>query len=228
MHHKVILFLLLGTAAQSAILEPLNNLKVIEVPISQTGLTRITVQEDRISHVFGMRGEYEMEADESSGQVFIRPQEHVLGPISLTLTTEGGHTQDLRLIPKNQPPEALILKAEGVDKVSSRVSVNDHISRNEIENLLYACAEDRIPSGYKEVPLEIPQPHETHHLTREIKNNKLRGLTYEVKNLAAIPWILAESGFAESLNMNVVAVLMPKKLLQPGERMHVYVAIRSL
>ncbi|MBA3814872.1 MAG: hypothetical protein H0X26_10430, partial [Alphaproteobacteria bacterium] len=63
--------------------------------------------------------------------------------------------------------------------------------------------------------------------------DKLRGLTYEVKNLATIPWILAESGFAEKLNVDVldihvVAVLMPKKFLKPGESIHVYVAAKSL
>lgn len=222
----------LTSGSQAALIYPLNDLKVIEVPISQSGLTRITVKGDRISNVFGVTGEYVMEPDETKGQVFIRPMEPALNPISLTLTTEGGHTQDLRLVPKNQAPEALILKVE--DEANAKEnraqtnSLNDTITRNDIEELLYACAENRIPHGYREVPLEVPQPHETHHLKREIQNTKLRGLTFEVKNLAAIPWILAESGFAETLDLDVIAVLMPKKLLNPGERMHVYVAARSL
>jgi hypothetical protein len=64
MYLKSLPFLLLGTAAQAAIIHPLNDLKVIEVPISQSGLTRITVKGDRISNVFGVAGEYVMEPDE--------------------------------------------------------------------------------------------------------------------------------------------------------------------
>nr|MBA3814758.1 type-F conjugative transfer system secretin TraK [Alphaproteobacteria bacterium] len=81
----------LPSGSQAAQIHPLNDLKVIEVPISQTGLTRITVKGDRIADVFGMSGEYVMEADEVQGQVFIRPLEPALNPISLTVTTEGGH-----------------------------------------------------------------------------------------------------------------------------------------
>lgn len=217
---------LVSGAAYAATIHPLNDLKVIEVPISQTGLTRITVQDDRISNVFGMRGQYEMEADETSGQVFIRPQDHVLGPISLTLTTEGGHTQDLRLIPKPQSPEALILEKPESEKAQEMTQQS--INRHDIEELLYACAEGRIPPGYHSVKLEIPNSDETYPLVSEITNGKLRGLTFEVKNEATIPWILAESGFAEKLGLDVVAVLMPKKLLNPGERMQVYVTVRSL
>lgn len=222
------------SSGKAAFIYPLNDLKVIEVPISQSGLTRITVKGDRIANVFGISGEYVMEPDEAQGQVFIRPLESALNPISITLTTEGGHTQDLRLVPKNQAPEALILKAEDesknageVKKNGSRSALNDNITRDEIEELLYACLENHIPQGYKEISLEIPKPHEMHHLKREIQNTKLRGLTFEVKNLASIPWILAESGFVDSLDMDVVAILMPKKLLTPGERMHVHVAVRS-
>lgn len=226
MYLKSLPFLLLGTAAQAALIYPLSDLKVIEVPISQAGLTRITVKGDRISNVFGVAGEYVMEPDEDQGQVFIRPLEPALNPISLTLTTEGGHTQDLRLVPKDQAPEALILKAEQNPDVEK--AAQGSITRNEIEELLHACEEGRIPIGYENIPLNIPTPDEPHHLIREVKNSKLRGLTYEVKNWATIPWILAESGFAQKLNLDVVAILMPKKLLKPGESAYVYVAARSI
>lgn len=225
MYLKFITFLLLGTAAQAALIYPLSDLKVIEAPVSQTGLTRITVKGDRISNVFGVAGEYVMEPDETQGQVFIRPLEPALNPISLTLTTEGGHTQDLRLVPKNQSPEALILKAEQNPDVEK---AETSITRNAIEDLLYGCEEGRIPIGYKNVALEISNPEGPYKLIREVKNNKLRGLTYEVKNWATIPWILAESGVSQKLDAEVVAILMPKKFLHPGESTYVYVAAQSL
>ncbi|MBA3814735.1 MAG: type-F conjugative transfer system secretin TraK [Alphaproteobacteria bacterium] len=220
----------LPSGSQAAQIHPLNDLKVIEAPISQTGLTRITVKGDRIADVFGMSGEYVMEADETQGQVFIRPLEPALNPISLTVTTEGGHTQDLRLVPKNQAPEALILRAEqSPDAHKAEMS----ITRNEIEELLSAMSKGRIPMGYRSVALDLPSSHVPHKLIYEVNNNKLRGLTYEVKNLTPTPWVLVESGFAQKLNIDVldihvVAVLMPKKFLKPGESTHVYIAAKSL
>src|SRR3990167_9881555 len=181
-------FCFLISGAQAAIIHPLNDLKVIEVPISQAGLTRITVKGDRISNVFGVAGEYVMEPDEDQGQVFIRPLEPALNPISLTVTTEGGHTQDLRLVPKNQVPEALILKAEQDPDVEK---AETSITRNEIEDLLFAMSEGRIPVGYLSVALEIPTSEGPYRLIAEAKNDKLHGLTYEVKNSASIPWSLS-------------------------------------
>ena len=112
---RFFILLLAGSAAHAAIMRPLDEMKVIEMPISQQGLTRIKVQDDRILHVFGNAGEYVLEIDENQGQIFIRPtplEGTPLKPISLTLTTESGHTQDLRLVLKNQAPEALILKTD--------------------------------------------------------------------------------------------------------------------
>jgi hypothetical protein len=109
MNIKFLPFFFFGTTIHAAIVKPLDNLKVIEVFIAREGLTRITVKDDRILNVFGVTGEYVLEADEDQGQIFIQPAD--LGatkPLSLTITTEGGHTQDLRLLLKDQAPEALI------------------------------------------------------------------------------------------------------------------------
>src|SRR3990167_965830 len=99
-------FLLTLSAVKAALIQTLDESRVIEVPISKEDLTRITVQEDRIRNVFGVTGEYVLETDEDQGQIFIRPTD-LEKPFSLTLTTEKGRTQDLRLIPKDQAPEAL-------------------------------------------------------------------------------------------------------------------------
>jgi len=65
-------FLLTLSAVKAALIQTLDESRVIEVPISKEDLTRITVQEDRIRNVFGVTGEYVLETDEDQGQVFIR------------------------------------------------------------------------------------------------------------------------------------------------------------
>jgi hypothetical protein len=268
MNFKFLPLLLLGTATHAALVKPLDSLKVIEVSISREGLTRIAVQEDRILNVFGVTGEYVLEADEDQGQIFIQPALGVTTPLSLTITTEGGHTQDLRFVPKNQPPEALILaqKEENLGRkhllsesskslnhssfpssplqLSSSQISRSPINRPEIEDLLQACKEEKIPLGYKLIPIDW-QKSVSHSsqwesaknlpfsplLIRELKGERLRGLTYDLKNSTDTPLTLSESAFVKSLNLkrsSIIAVLIPKKSLIPGERISIYVIAKSL
>jgi hypothetical protein len=284
MHHKNISFnntpwiksvalsLLMATTAQAAIQRPLDELKVIEVPISKQDLTRITVKEDRILNIFGVTGEYVLEADEDQGQIFIRPNGlNNNKPIHLTLTTEGGHTQDLRLIPQDKKPESLILKAEDNIKkelprdYGSQVShsplmnggipddgithdgithddiTRDDLTREGVEDLIDACREGRIPLGYKLAPIPLKNGNgqdspaskpltEQHSLVRELRGEKLRCLTYEIKNTAKTSLKFSEGEFATSLSLkipDIIAILMPIKTLNSGERTHVHVVTSS-
>ena len=248
---NVLTLLFLGSAAHAAIEVPLNDKHVIEVSISREDLTRIAVQDDRIRNVFGVAGEYVLEADEEQGQVFIRPRNPEIPvftgtgvkpgfkPISLTVTTEGGHTQDLRLIPKDQPPEAIILKSDHEIKEELKHErqsslTHDDITRDVIETLLNACRSGRIPLGYKQMPLDLNTLKGPYPLTREIRGEKLRCLTYEVKNSTSASLTLSEPEFASGLppdlirsSSDIVAVFMPQKILTPGERTSVYVVART-
>ena len=227
----------LETSANAAILRTLDDSKSIEISISKENLTRITVKDDRVTNVFGITGEYVLEADEELGQVFIRPIGHEINkPIHLTLTTEKGHTQDLRLIPKDQAPTALILEEGQQETLLSQGSTAQvsatrvSIARDEIEGLLQACQEMRIPVGYKVAPLDLKPlkgPFKGPHLLiREIHGEKLRALTYEVKNLSTLPLILSEDTFTQiphAKKSDIIAVWIAKKTINPGESTYVHV-----
>lgn len=282
MNIKFLPFLFLGTVAHAAIVKPLDSLKVVEISIAKEGLTRIAVQEDRILNVFGVTGEYVLEADEDQGQVFIQLADlEASKPLSLTITTERGHTQDLRLLPKDQAPQALILEVQedGVERkyfpyenAKSPLSPlsllppisHTPISRNEIEELFQACRQEKIPIGYKLVPIDWkksvslnsqtsgeyyknglrsiainddPQSEDAKNfpmaplLMRELRGEKLRGLTYELKNTTNTSFTLSESELVKSLGLkknSIIAILMTKKTLVPGERTSIYVVAKSL
>ena len=159
--HRFLILLLAGTEANSAIIRPFDEMKVLEVPIAQDALTRIKVQDDRILHVFGNAGEYVLETDDYQGQIFIRPilsLEAVPSKvISLTLTTEAGYTQDLRLLPKKQAPETLILQinTDLDQEVEKQKLALAPLFREEVEGLILALQEERIPLGYKEMPINL-------------------------------------------------------------------------
>jgi len=264
MIYKTSLLLLMSTAAHAAIIHHLDEFKAIDVGISQQGLTRIAVKGDRIASVFGMTGEYALETDEEQGQIFIRPLDYEFPfseetkddptpkPIHLTLTTEGGHTQDLRLTPQDKPPEAIIFKIDEDTKMEIHKEQQNHapIMREEVEELMRSSREGRIPLGYKSVPLDLNTLQEPYLLVKELKGEKLRCLTYEVKNNTSAPLILSEEEFARSkgllkesknqgprsavalsergLSEALIALLISKKTVMPGEGAFVYVIVRAI
>lgn len=233
----------IGTTGHAAIIRPLDDLKIIEVPISQKDLTRIAVKDDRILTVFGQHGDYVLESDEEQGQVFIRPTTSARSKaISLTITTENGHTQDLRLLPKDQPSETLLLKASTKEKeekeaknkrlqekLTPRVNSETPLFRGEIEDLLQACQEGRIPLGYKEVPLELNTLRDGQYILMRELRGPLRGLTYEVHTNSKTPLVLSEAEFAKTCGIppqDIVAILMPVNL-QEGMQIHVVARTHS-
>ena len=210
--------------AHCAQLFPLNGQQAIQATISRQGLTRITVKEDRIRNVFGVTGEYVLETDEDQGQVFIRPMGMgSVNPISLILTTEKGLTQDLLLTPTDKTPEALILWIE--ESSEKQQAASPLPSRGEIEDLIIAAQENRIPVGYKLMPLDLKTTNDPHHIVREIRNDHLRGLTFEVINTGQAPIHLSEEDFAQG--SATIAVLLTSRTLNPGERTYVYVAKKA-
>ena len=242
---SMVFLCLSGAATHAAIVKSLNDHSIIEVSISQNDLTRIAVKDDRILNVFGTSGEYVLESDEEQGQIFIRPTAPISKPLHLTLTTEKGHTQDLRLLPKNQAPETLLLEKEEEDikpgkiraiKVKGTISMGSLLKeplplmRGEVEELLTACQQERIPLGYKQVPLELSSLHSPYLLIRELRGTQLRGLTYEIKNTTKSRRILSEPEFIKICGLSadeIVAILMPKKILNPLERGQIYVVQKT-
>ncbi|MBY0500433.1 MAG: type-F conjugative transfer system secretin TraK [Alphaproteobacteria bacterium] len=232
---RFLISLLAGSAAHAAIVRSLDEMKVIEVPISQQGLTRIKVQDDRILHVFGNAGEYALETDENQGQIFIRPtplEGTSSKPISFTLTTELGHTQDLRLLPKDRAPEALVLKMDTTlqQEIEQERRASAPLFREEVESLIFALQEERIPLGYKEMPISLTTLNESYQRIRELQGQTLRGFTYHIQNKTQTPQVLSESDLAKALPFNpnkIIALLLSKKTLTPGEGTEIYVVARA-
>lgn len=85
--------------------------KRLEASICPDSMNRLAVANDRIVQVFGDEGAFESQSEENTGQVFIKPTaENSTKPLSLTLITEQGKTQDLSLKPTAKTAATLILK----------------------------------------------------------------------------------------------------------------------
>jgi hypothetical protein len=72
--------------------------KVIRAKISYQNLNRISVRGDKIDSILGIDSAFHVEKNDKTGEAFIRPTEdNGYAPISLSITTMSGRTQDLLL-----------------------------------------------------------------------------------------------------------------------------------
>lgn len=114
-HALAVLLALTATGKASQTLSLSEN-KRLSATISSTSMNRIAITNDRISQVFGDEGTFVTQSDDSTGQIFIKPStENGTKPLSLTLITENGVTQDLTLEPKEKSASTMILKGLSKD-----------------------------------------------------------------------------------------------------------------
>lgn len=102
--------LFLSSTAEAFQKIKVENYGQVKATISQNEMNRISVEGDRIMQIFGVEDKFETELDEVNGQVFIRPLTLGKEPLSLTIVTENGITQDLILTPKKGLSEVVLLQ----------------------------------------------------------------------------------------------------------------------
>jgi hypothetical protein len=94
---------------------PMNSGEVLEFPISKTGMTRITINNDGIEDIFVYPTEYgDNISHHKSGHILV-VGESLNGPLYVTLITKRGSVQDLKLIPKSKRVEPIVLTYENAE-----------------------------------------------------------------------------------------------------------------
>ena len=113
---QVTVFLVLGwglspVMATTSTVLTMSPEKRLKATIAQDSMNRLTVENDRITQVFGDEESYILQAEEHTGQIFLKPTaDNGDKPLSLTLMTENGLTQDLTLELTQKGATTLILK----------------------------------------------------------------------------------------------------------------------
>lgn len=94
--------------------------KRLEVTIAPDVMNRISVVNDRITNIFGDEGTFVTQTEDQTGQVFIKPTvENGSKPISLTIITENGITQDFTLNPTDNTASTIFLKNTNISQANN-------------------------------------------------------------------------------------------------------------
>lgn len=87
----------------------MNDLKPLKVSFSQRDTNRVTIENGRIAKVFGTEELMAIQFDEENGQCFVKAKSHPGHPVTLTVITESGETQDLEITFKDVASEVVVL-----------------------------------------------------------------------------------------------------------------------
>lgn len=115
---------------------------LIKAKISYQNLNRISVKGDKIDSLIGIDNAFHSEKNEKTGEIFIRPTEvNGYNPISISVTTTSGKTQDLLL-------EVVNGDAFSIDLISDESSQDDFSGRFLTEES--SVLDDGIGGDYEE------------------------------------------------------------------------------
>lgn len=134
----------------------LNDQKTLDIPIPKRGLTRLSVQDDVIQDIFVYPQMIEGQAVQESlqlhksGHVFLAP-ESLSQPFYLTIMTQKGKVQDLKIIPGSHSSGPVIL-APPAPEVDPYQATRHHQKR--MEAALMAALQGFSPPGFHKIPLD--------------------------------------------------------------------------
>lgn len=135
---------------------PLSENKRLEIAISADSMNRIAITNDRIAQVFGDEGTFVSQADEHTGQLFIKPSpENGTKPLSITLITENGVTQDLTLKPTATRATTTVFNSRVFSTCAFNTSVfNTSIFKNSSEQGAFGTINPIAETLQKTVPFQ--------------------------------------------------------------------------
>ena len=201
--------------------------KRLSAKIASEYMNRITVVNDRIVNVFGDEGTFVVQTDEHTGQIFIKPTaDNGDKPLSITLITENGVTQDLTLMPSPLKASTLILKAnvednyKGADALIPGFSARNSTLQDKLLQIMkqavlgeLAVLETRITPSRKIAGFNL-------HYVKSYQAGSYLVEVWLIKNNSKNFQELQEKTFFKNGDL---ALSLQKRLLSPNEKTYLYI-----
>lgn len=207
--------------------------KRLEANIAVDVMNRLTVVNDRIVNIFGDDGTFVVQTDEHTGQVFIKPTtENGNKPLSITLITENGITQDLTLNPVKLKPTTLILKPfkptiqysqSPAERLIPGVAARNQtlqdqwiqVMKQAVLGELAVVTTGIFPKARKVVGFNLSYD-------KSYQIGELLVQVWSIKNITKIPQELQENRFFQ---VGDLALSLQQRWLQPNEKTFAYILI---
>jgi type-F conjugative transfer system secretin TraK len=214
--------ILLGTSnVYGLVVSDIDDTQKLKVTLSIKDTNRITIDNSRIAQVFGVEELMAIQFDEENGQCFVKAKTNPGHPVTLTLITEEGETQDLEVTFADVPSELVRLHSlkKDLKPLSEVVGDDDGSVHAEAIELMKQLVRQQIPKGFSVSELSDTKE-------RVLKNGctlqtlkRLTGRGWEillgrVKNPTESIIRIKESGLASEQD---IAVYLSQGELHPGQ-----------
>jgi conjugal transfer pilus assembly protein TraK len=194
-----------------------------QVQLSNRQMNRIAVKGDRIQQVFGADEHFHMETDDHGGQIFLKfLSNQMLEPVSLTIVTEAGLTQDLTLMPDDMDAQTVLFKPGlGMDEdEKNEIGVS---REDKIVALITAMATGDRLEGYDIKAVGERKENESEPAFKAIKTyegESFKGVVYCLQNAGETVLNVTEQDVAQAGDL---AVSFSSTTVSPGESTQLYV-----
>jgi len=230
----------------------MNDDKVLKATASKEGITRISLQGDRILDVMGFHQDVEYEKDEGKGILFIKGLKEKQ---NLVMNTENGLFQELELIPSDKSSAQILLKVDESNPIqqsgAARFQEEPHNPLYQSQRLSLQNDDEQTKSmPHHQTPLHLIKrlyngggvvlEEAAHQINRPIlKNIKF---TYQksgtdagfmahqftLQNTGPQPMPISESYFSAcSGKFPLVALALKDTVLLPKQKTYLYVVVKN-
>jgi len=196
----------------------------VTVTISQRELTRLALADGgKLARVWGVDGQFTVQADDESGEAFIRPVEGTLvgNAFSLFVRDAAGATYTLTATVADLPAQTVLLKPQGARKAASQAqgATTPYIEqvKAQIRAMLDGDTEGGEGCTVEAVGRAIPLWRETYvEVVRRWRCEAFVGEELSLRNVSSAELRLDEHEF-EALYPDVRAVAIPWQVLAPQD-----------
>lgn len=232
----------------------MNDDKVLKAIASKDGITRISLQGDRILDVMGFHQDVDYEKDESKGVLFIKGLKEKQ---NLVMNTENGLFQELELIPSDKFSAQIVLKANESNPIQHSGAAR---FQEEHHNPLYQSQRERLSLQNDDEQTKSISHHQTPlHLIKTLYNGggvvleesayqinmptlKNIKMTYQqsgadagfmahqftLQNIGTQSMPLSESYFSDcGGQLQLIALALKDKVLLPNQKTQLYVVVKN-
>ncbi len=203
----------------------------LEVVVSSDLMNRLTVVNDRIANVFGDEGTFVTQADENTGQIFVKPTvENGVKPLSITIITENGVTQDLLLKPESPEASTIILKGS-ISKQEThpslqRLATGANLSEQEqIVQVMKQGVNGGLPESFENPPARKSTKEYKINYVNSYKAEPFNITVWRVQNLSKDKLQLTEKMFYKPTDL---ALSLTKTELDPKEQVLLYIVSKNV
>lgn len=199
--------------------------EILDVYISGNEQNRIEFARQNITEVIGDEGKYQLVSDKQGGNIFIRPQIAAGNSFTISLITDSGLVQDLRITAANIAGRTIII--EQIDK-----GTDGYRNDQEIANMLRAMNRGTIGKYYvsktnSKIPALLPELAGCELIRQTTyRYGDLTGVILLIRNKSRQLLTLQED-LVSQIFTGTVAVSVRKQLLPARAASQVYIVTRE-